>query len=86
MAQALVLGNVLLPFLTIPLTWIFIPNQPLNADFLDEHLEREAGIELRGVEAAPEVADASLPRGSLDTSLLRAASAEFQTNGRTGLM
>lgn len=84
MAQALVLGNVLLPFLTIPMTWVFIPNQALNADFLDENLEREAGIELRGDEAAP--GDASQSRPSINTSLIRAASAELQTNGRTGVM
>jgi len=86
MAQALVLGNVLLPFVTIPLTWVFIPNQPLNADFLEENSAGEAEIELRGDEAAPEVAGASQSRPSLNTGLLRAASSELQTNGRTGVM
>jgi len=86
LAQCLVLGNVLLPFVTIPLTWFFIPNQPLNAEFLDENLAGEAGIELRGDEAPPEVAEASQSRPSMNTSLLRAASAELQTNGRTGVM
>merc|ERR1711948_20433 len=66
MAQALVLGNLLLPSLTIPLTWIFIPNQPLSADFLDEGLEPEVGIELQGGESVLERADASHSRSTID--------------------
>merc|ERR1712217_759376 len=86
LAQALVLGNLLLPSLTIPLTWIFIPNQPLSADFLDEGLEREVGIELQGGESVLERAEASHSRSTIDRILLRAASAELQAQSRSQLL
>lgn len=35
LARTLVIGSLVLPFLTIPLTWCFIPNQRLDEDFLD---------------------------------------------------
>jgi len=48
LAQALVIGNIILPLLTIPLTWCLIPNQRLSDDFLGEGLgERE--VELQGL-------------------------------------
>merc|ERR1712117_274594 len=36
MFMTLLVGNIVLPFLTIPLTWVFIPNKRLDEDFLEE--------------------------------------------------
>jgi len=50
LARTLVIGNILLPFITIPLTWCFIPNQRLDEEFLDEP---EAETELAQANAEP---------------------------------
>jgi len=51
LARTLIIGNIILPFLTIPLTWCFIPNQPLDQPFLDvdDDDEKDAReVELQG--------------------------------------
>jgi len=55
LARTLMIGNIILPFLTIPLTWCFIPNIRLDQDFLDNEEDdvdpRE--VELQGAAEAP---------------------------------
>merc|ERR1719195_2514643 len=78
LAQTLVVGNILLPFLTIPLTFCFIPNQPLNSDFLDE-LSEQREVQMIENEAAEHDQQAgastlaSRSNASVDRVLLRTA-------------
>merc|ERR1712107_735497 len=41
LAWSLIVGNIILPMLTIPLTWFFIPNVRLDEEFIDEKREVE---------------------------------------------
>merc|ERR1719356_242627 len=86
LAQTLIVGNIVLPFLTIPLTWCFIPNQTLDSDFLDE---LPGPREVQMVEHG-EVGDQQGGAGtrartgsnaSVDTILLRTAMSNVE-NGR----
>jgi len=77
LAKTLIIGNVLLPFLTIPLTWCFIPNQTLDSDFLDELPEpREVEMMEPDQQQQPRTSNASV-----DAILLRTAMSNVE-NGR----
>lgn len=78
LCRTLLVGNLLLPFLTIPLTWVLIPNKRLDEDFLDEADEEESGeLQLAAATAAEGEDDVrGLPRahefegGSLDLTAI----------------
>jgi len=76
LAQTLILGNVLLPFITIPLTWCFIPNQTLNSDFLEELPEPR---EVEMVENDQQGTRTS--NASVDVILLRTAMSNVERQG-----
>merc|ERR1712060_598427 len=75
LAQTLLVGNVVLPFLTIPLTWCFIPNQPLNSEFLGESEQGEVQMMEHGAGENDAGARtlAATSNASVDTVLLRTA-------------
>jgi len=89
LAQTLIVGNVVLPFLTIPLTWCFIPNQPLNSDFLDESSEpREVQMmEHEAVEHDQQAGARTRARTSnASTTLLRTAMSNAEMGNGSHIM
>merc|ERR1719220_2181552 len=60
------LGGVALPALTVPLTFILLPNKPLNGDFLDEEQEAALAAQVEGGQEAninqDDVIMGSMPR------------------------
>jgi len=70
LAKTLIVGNVILPFLTIPMTWIFIPNQTLDSDFLDELPEpREVEMMEHDQQQQPRTSSASVDAIMLRTAM-----------------
>merc|ERR1712060_423336 len=91
LAQTLLVGNVVLPFLTIPLTWCFIPNQPLNSDFLDEVSEpREVQMMEHGAVENDQQAGArplaTTSNASVDGILLRSAMSNAEMGNGSRIM
>merc|ERR1712038_1736009 len=60
------LGGVALPALTVPLTFVLLPNKPLNGDFLDEEQEAALAAQVEGGQEAninqDDVIMGSMPR------------------------
>lgn len=81
LAQTLIMGNVLLPFLTIPLTWCFIPNQTLDSDFLDETPDTR---EVEMMEHDQQHAQARTSNASVDVILLRTAMSNVESGRVSG--
>jgi len=74
MARSLVGGNLILPFLTIPLTWIFIPSIRLDEEFLieaDDEVELAANDELAEGVVGGEVSFHAVPEGRKFDSTIR---------------
>jgi len=86
LARCLVLGNLLLPFLTIPLTFCFIPNQTLNSDFLQE-VEEPREVQMIDIEQAEGQGGEARTRArtgsnaSVDRVLLRTAVSNNNMSG-----
>jgi len=80
LARTLLVGNIVLPFLTIPLTWCFIPNKRLDEEFLGE--VDEAEIELQNARPDPNGRpDEMQERSSFDPAAFRAARSNVSGSG-----
>lgn len=63
LAWSLFIGNALLPALTIPLTWLFIPDIRLDENFIEEGEETHQEAELEPGDGGPPPQDDPQPAG-----------------------
>merc|ERR1712129_550592 len=83
---ALVVGSIVLPLCTIPLTWVFIPNIRLDEDFLDDEGEesaRSVGLADAGAGAQGGGSHGLDWQGGVSETGSHASSARFRTAPRT---
>merc|ERR1712117_769076 len=66
----LIIGDIILPLLTIPLTWLLIPAVKLDSDFSSiDDSPREVELALNGGAGLPMTVDESAPPPHLDRGL-----------------
>jgi len=81
LARTLIVGNVILPFLTIPLTWCFIPNKRLDEDFLDPEDGQEDPREIELQDTQPGQPNTEGSKHSFDPILFQTARSNVSGSG-----